>query len=652
MRRRDFLKSAALVGAMFSWPWRTKTASAASLAASKQSVHIIPGPYKLTADSLPQPGVPKGKTFGFSMGDSKIFPGENRGIGLYVPAQYKPETPACVFVMLDGIWWSSVQCVFDNLIHQGQMPITIIVGLGWGETNSAHAPENPRFDRSFDFDSITPSLADFIVQELLPKVQQQKTPDGLPIRLSDDPNDRGIGGLSTGGIGAFTVAWQRPDAFRRVCTSVGTFVGMRGGDRYPVLIRKTEPKPLRVFINDEDHDGWPGGLEFGDWWMTNQAVVRALKFAGYQVHHAWGDEGHDAWQFETLLPQIMRWLWKDWPRPVTAGQSKNVIMQCLLNPGDNWELVRGNPALEYPGFQGYAALPVVDETSTAAALAVDQKGDVYFQNPSDGGIYKLADDGHTQLLAKVSPGNNGLTFGPDGRLYVAETAKARVLAIDTDGKVQVIATDILGRCLTMTHSGNIYVTEADQRQAFYSGKVWLIRPGGTPVVVADKLNGPSGVSVSPDGLWMFVGESKGHHGYSYQVKLDGTLEYGQPFYWLEVPDIANDSGVEQICMDSGGWAYAATRMGVEVFDRNGRTTGILPLGQQQLAGICFAGKHFQTMYVSTGKNIYRRKVSDRLSRLKLNEFAAQGKIGLRPKGKYVGVPPWLPPFRLPPPECG
>ncbi|MGC8625151.1 MAG: hypothetical protein ACP5VQ_07775, partial [Phycisphaerae bacterium] len=98
--------------------------------------------------------------------------------------------------------------------------------------------------------------------------------------------------------------------------------------------------------------------------------------------------------------------------------------------------------------------------------------------------------------------------------------------------------------------------------------------------------------------------------------------------------------------------YAATRMGVEVFDRNGRTTGILPLGQQQLAGICFAGQHFQTLYVSTGKNIYRRKVSDRLSRLKLNEFAARGTIGLRPKGKYVGVPPWLAPFRLPPAEGG
>ncbi len=653
MRRRDFLKSAALIGAGISWPWKAKTAVAADRAVTDEnSPGIIPGPYKLTADSLPQPGVPRGKTFGFSIGNSKIFPGEHRGINVYVPAQYKPETPACVFVMLDGIWWSSVSCVFDNLIHQGHLPVTIVVGLGWGETASARAPENPRYDRSFDFDSMTTSLADFIVQELLPEVQQHKTPDGLPIRLSADPNDRGIGGISTGGIGAFTVAWQRPDAFRRVCTSVGTFVGMRGGDHYPVLIRKTEPKPLRVFLNDEEHDGWPGGLEFGDWWMDNREMARALSFAGYEVSHVWGDEGHDAWQFETLLPEIMRWLWQDWPKPIKAGKSKNVVMQCLLNPDDNWELVLGNPALEYPGFQGYAALPVVDKNSTAAALSVDQKGEVYYQDPSDGTINWLTDAGNTELFAKVSPGNNGLNFGPDGRLYVAEAAKARIIAIDSGGKIQVIATGIACQGLTMTHSGNIYVTEADHRQASYSGKVWLIRPDGARVVVADKLNGPSGVCVTSDGLWLFVGESKGRHGYNYQVKVDGTLEYGQPFYWFGIPDNANDSGVGQICMDSGGWSYAATRMGVQVFDRNGRVAGILPIGQQQLAGICFAGKHFQTMYVSTGKNIYRRKVSDRLSRLKLNEFAASGTMGFRPRGDFVGVPPWLAPFRLPPPECG
>lgn len=651
MQRRDFLKWVSLSCATLSGTVAAKSAVAAvDNATDNESPHIVPGPYKLGPDSLPQPGVPRGKIFNFNMANSKIFVGEQRGIGVYVPAQYKPENPACVFVMLDGILWSSMPYVFDNLIHKGEMPVTMLVGLSAGGTASAKPPINPRYDRSFDFDSITPSLADFIVQELLPEVQQHKTPDGLPIRLSDNPNDRAIGGMSTGGIGAFTVAWQRPDAFRRVCTGIGTFVDMRGGDRYPALIRKTEPKPLRIFINDEEHDGWPGGLEFGDWWMDNQAMVRALNFAGYQVHHVWGDEGHNAWQFETLLPEIMRWLWKDWPQPVTAGKSKNVVMQCLLNPGDDWELVLGDPALEYPGFQGFAAVPVVDESSTAGALAVDQNGDVYYQNPSNGEICKLQDGGHTELLAKVSPGNNGLTFGPDGRLHVMETAKARIVAIDTDGKMEVIATDIPGLCLTMTHSGHIYVTEADQGHASYSGKVWLIRPDRTRVVVAEKLNGPSGVSLTADGLWICIGESKGHHGYSYQVKLDGTLEYGQPFYWFEVPDTANDSGVGQICMDSDGWVYAATRMGVQVFDRNGRSTAIFPLGQQQLAGICFAGNHFQTLYVSTGKNIYRRKVSDRLSRLKLNEFAFHGTIALRPKGKLVGVPPWYPPFQLPPPE--
>ena len=129
-------------------------------------------------------------------------------------------------------------------------------------------------------------------------------------------------GGSTGGIGSFTVAWQRPDAFRRVYSMIGTYVGMRGGDRYPVLVRKTDPKPLRVFLQDGSRDGWPGGLEFGDWWMSNQEMERALTFSGYEVNHAWGVLGHEGSHGESILPDVMRWLWKDWPKPIEAGTSK------------------------------------------------------------------------------------------------------------------------------------------------------------------------------------------------------------------------------------------------------------------------------------------------------------------------------------------
>jgi enterochelin esterase-like enzyme len=120
--------------------------------------------------------------------------------------------------------------VFDNLIAQNAMPVTIAIGLSSGIVDSANPPQNPRFDRSFEFDSLNDRLVRFLLDEVIPQVEQHRTPDGAPILLSNDPNDRAIGGASTGGIGAFTAAWERPDAFHRVFTSIGTFVGMRGGE--------------------------------------------------------------------------------------------------------------------------------------------------------------------------------------------------------------------------------------------------------------------------------------------------------------------------------------------------------------------------------------------------------------------------------------
>ena len=124
---------------------------------------------------------------------------------------------------------------------------------------SASPPDNPRFDRSLEFDSLNDRLARFLLEEVLPEVERRPTPDGHSIKLSTNPNDRAIGGGSTGAIAAFTVAWERPDAFRRVFSAIGTYVGMRGGEQYYVLVRKTEPKPLRIFMQDGVHDEWPGG---------------------------------------------------------------------------------------------------------------------------------------------------------------------------------------------------------------------------------------------------------------------------------------------------------------------------------------------------------------------------------------------------------
>ncbi len=240
-------------------------------------------------------------------------------------------------------------------------------------------------------------------------------------------------------------------------------------------------------------------------------------------------------------------------------------------------------------------------------MPVTPLGRIYVQNPSSGSIDRILANGSMEHFATASAGNNGIAFGPDGRLYVAETAKRRIIALNQQGHAAVIAQGILGVGLTVTHAGNIYVTESNDATP-YSGKVWLIRAHGEKTVVAEGLNGPAGISLSPDGLWLCAAESKGHHGYSYRVQPSGELQLGEPYYWFHVPDTADDSGVSQVCMDRDGYTYAATRMGVQIFDRSGRVRAILPVDGHQLAGICFGGADMQTLYVSTGDAIYRRKL--------------------------------------------
>ena len=210
--------------------------------------------FPLGPDSKVQPGVPTGEVIKLAFDQSKIFPGTYRDYWIYVPAQYRPERPACVYVNQDGIQWQA-PIVFDNLIHKGEMPITIGVFVMHGRVRAADANAAlDRFNRSFEYDGLGDAYARFLLEELLPEVETKKTSDGRPIRLSKDGNDRAIGGSSSGAIAAFTGAWESNGAFSRVWSAIGTYVGLRGGDRYSTLIRKYEPKPIRIFLQDGSND--------------------------------------------------------------------------------------------------------------------------------------------------------------------------------------------------------------------------------------------------------------------------------------------------------------------------------------------------------------------------------------------------------------
>jgi sugar lactone lactonase YvrE/enterochelin esterase-like enzyme len=556
--------------------------------------------YKFGPDSLPQAGVPKGKIFEFTLDRSMIFPGTSRKITVYVPSEYSTAQPACVYVALDDLNFA-VPNVFDNLIFKHELPITIAIGIAPGKVASSDASQNPRFNRSFEFDGLNDNLARFLIDEVFPEVEKHKTPDGLPIILSTNPNDRAAGGLSTAGIAAFTLAWENPEAFRRVYTAVGTFVGMRGGDRYPVLVRKTEPKPIRLFMVDGSNDEWMGGPELGDRWMSNQTLERALEFAGYQVNHAWGEETHDGRHATAIFPDAMRWLWKDWPQPVSAGQSQNLFLQAILETGRDWQVVTG-------------------EYESDDNVASDPSGAIFFRDLASGRTRKLLENGKLSENATITCGYSTLAFDSDGRFYLSGAGK--IVVSNDDGKLFDIAADIDAQQLVVSHDRRIYATESGSEEA--SGKVWMIQPDGHKTLIDSGLNHPSGIALSPDGLWLAVAENKTHWGYSYRVESDGTVQDKQRFYWLHAPDTAADSGVTTWAMDREGRLYAATPMGVQVLDRNGRVRAILPLPAGQVIGLAFGEANFDTLYVSCADHkLYYRKL------------------------KVSGAPSWIRPVTLP-----
>jgi enterochelin esterase family protein len=268
--------------------------------------------YPLGPDSQPQPGVPQGDVKKFAFETSKIFPGTKRDWWLYVPKQYDAAKPACAMVFFDGGGFSKadggfrVPVVFDNLIAKKDIPVTVGIFISPGTVAATEPGKKDRSNRSYEYDSMSDLNARFIAEEIIPEVRKL-------VKLTDNPDGWGTCGTSSGGIAAFTLAWEKPDQFHKVISYIGSFTNIRGGYDYPALIRKTKdkPKPLRVFLQDGAAD-----LDnlHGLWPLSNKDMAAALKFAGYDHKFELGTGGHSGKQGTAILPDVLRWLWRDFPK--------------------------------------------------------------------------------------------------------------------------------------------------------------------------------------------------------------------------------------------------------------------------------------------------------------------------------------------------
>ena len=281
--------------------------------------------YLLGPDSAPHDGVPQGKVIGPLTLSSQVFTNTSRNYWVYVPAQYDPAKPACLmvfqdghaFVALDGAY--RIPYVFDNLIYRREMPITIGVFINPGHTPSQPESTSTNWgdsinNRPTEYNELNDRYARMIVDELLPALRKE-------YHISTNADDRAIAGASSGAICALTVAWQRPDQFHKVISTIGSFTNLRGGHVYPDLIRQSERKPIRIFLQDGVNDLRGRGRNNGgydpkrDWHAQNIKMVAAFTEKGYDVNYCWGIGTHSNKQGGAMMPEMLRWLWRDYPRP-------------------------------------------------------------------------------------------------------------------------------------------------------------------------------------------------------------------------------------------------------------------------------------------------------------------------------------------------
>ena len=268
--------------------------------------------YVLGEDSKLHTGVPLGMVSAPRTWRSHVFEGTERNYWTYVPAQYDASRPACLMVFQDGGGFVTrdggycVPNVLDNLIHSKELPVTIGLFVSPGAYPGRPVPEYlPDQPRQVEYDTLSDRYSKLLLEELIPEVRKEWA-------LTDDPEGWGIGGASSGAICAWTVAWERPDRFRKVLSIVGSFENIRGGHNYPSLVRRTPRKPIRIFLQSGAHDlDW----EFGHWPLANQQMAAALKFAGYDYQFVFGNGTHSGQHGAAILPDAMRWLWRDYPRP-------------------------------------------------------------------------------------------------------------------------------------------------------------------------------------------------------------------------------------------------------------------------------------------------------------------------------------------------
>jgi gluconolactonase len=546
--------------------------------------------FPLTADSKPQAAVAKGLLIKdqYVAREGSVFPGTEREYQLYLPAGFDKTKPTTFMVFQDGVIYQA-PVVFDNLIAKGDIPPLVGVFIKPGVVPAANENALPRFNRSFEYDSVTPTYSQFLIEEFLPALEAKHG-----ITFSTNPNEAAISGNSSGGICAFMVAWHRPDRFRRVFTGVGTYVGIHGADQLPVWVRKFEPKPLRVFLQSGTGDN---NLYCGDWWMANQMMERSLSWAGYDVNHAWGEGGHNQKHASQVFPEAMRWLWRGWQTEMEVkanakGESKWKGYEVVGAGG--WEVVCNFTKHD------------------ACVVAAERSGKVFTAGDS-GDIYELSGVGEPSKSFSVNGRVTDIDALNDGAwLVIAGTDSSRkgyfINALKEPQHVVDLGSSFYRRA----------VVSVDQTAIIGMGMgpsvliSWPLDALPDGKLTFEHLIFPDVSCLLPDQSQVYGRSDDTIYITRRQQVAEDTFmgTFRQKFGELMPGSVYYRGGSKYevtggLCVDTNGWLYVATSLGIQVCDQAGRVNFIIPT-PKPAHDVCFGGKELSELFIACGDTVYKR----------------------------------------------
>lgn len=529
------------------------------------------------APSLKAEEILAGEIKSFRFSESKVFPGTERDVTIFVPQQYDGSKPACVYVKTDG-YNPREKTLLETMIASKEMPVTVGVFVRPGEIPAPMKGTLGRRNRDFEYDGVSDNHVRFLIDELLPFIAKT-----YGLNLSTDGNDRCMAGGSSGGIAAFTAAWNRPEAFSRVYAASGSWVAFRGGHEFPTMVRKFEAKPIRAFLTTATRD-----MEncAGDWFLADQEMDKALKSSGYDYQFRVIDGRHVAGYGEHWM-EAMAFLWKGWPERVKAGPSAPRAREILV-PGEGWELVA-------EGFK------------STRGPASNAEGEIFFADTSRNKIHRIDLSGQVVEFVANAAQAHGVTIGTDGDLYTVSEKSGKLMRYDKHGNGTVILEGLSGHSILAVPNGGFYVSSNGEGRSDF-GTVWYVKDGQKRQVDSG-LKFATGMAYRPDQWLLSVAAGHSKWVYSYQMHEDGSLSNKEPFFHLYVADWDDDAGTESVCYSVEGRQFMATRSGVQISADDGPTQIILPMPDgSRVTGVCFGGKDGDTLFAFCGQKIWKRRV--------------------------------------------